>query len=90
MLQEEKAFSEDQSALVSTAYATLRHPLKRAIYLVRAADSAVWRMAGGFADGPARLCQSICGTVTLASSSCTAAITGCTTLRLQHRVQSTH
>ena len=35
-LQEEKAFSEDQSALVSTAYATLRQPLKRAIYLVRA------------------------------------------------------
>ena len=34
-LQEEKEFSEEQSALVGHAYTTLRHPLRRAIYLVR-------------------------------------------------------
>lgn len=65
-LQEEKAFSEDQSALVSTAYATLRQPLKRAIYLVRAVDSAVWRVAGGLPTDQTAFAKSICGTVAFA------------------------
>lgn len=45
VVQEERAFSEEQSALVSTAYATLRQPLKRAIYLVREISSGRGRHA---------------------------------------------
>ena len=36
-MQEEKAFSEEASSLVNTAYSTLKSPLDRAIYLVRSA-----------------------------------------------------
>ena len=36
-IQEEKAFSEETSSLVNSAYSTLKSPLDRAIYLVRSA-----------------------------------------------------
>jgi len=36
-VQEEKAFSEEASSLVNTAYSTLKSPLDRATYLVRSA-----------------------------------------------------
>ena len=36
-IQEEKAFSEEASSLVNSAYSTLKSPLDRAIYLVRSA-----------------------------------------------------
>lgn len=45
--QEEKVFSEDASALVNTAYSTLKAPLDRAAYMVRpAATAPSWSYSG--------------------------------------------